>query len=71
MKTKQELLSMLFRRLAELQDGRAKKNNPEYAKQLQAELSLLHDILGDEIEENYEEYWEQLEEEEMWYPEEN
>lgn len=60
MKTKQELLAMLFSRLAELQDGRIKKNNPEYAKQEKIELSLLYDILGDEVPE---EYWDQIEEE--------
>ena len=60
MKTKQELLSMLFARLAELQHGGIKIDNPEYAKQEAIELSLLYDILGDEVPE---EYWEQIEKE--------
>lgn len=58
MKTKQELLSMLFTRLAELQDGRVKENNSEYAKKEKIELYLLYEILGEEVPE---EYWEQIE----------
>ena len=60
MKTKQELLQMLYSRLAELQDGRIKTVNPIIAKKLQTELNLLWDIL---IEDVPEEYWEQIEEE--------
>ena len=60
MKTKQEILSMLYSRLAELQDGRIKTINPTMAKKLQVELNLLWDILGDDVPE---EYWEQIEEE--------
>ena len=60
MKTKQELLSMLYSRLAELQDGRIKTVNPTIAKRIQAELNLLWDILIDDVPE---EYWEQIEEE--------
>ena len=60
MKTKQELLEMLFAKLAELQDGRIKTVNPTVAKKLQTELNLLWDIL---IEDVPEEYWEQIEEE--------
>ena len=60
MKTKQEILSMLYSRLAELQDGRIKTINPTMAKKLQAELNLLWDILGEDVPE---EYWEQIEEE--------
>ena len=60
MKSKQELLKMLFSRLAELQHGGIKVENPEYAKQEAMELSLLYDILGDEVPE---EFWEQIEEE--------
>ena len=59
MKTKQEILSMLYSRLAELQDGRIKTVNPTMAKKLQTELNLLWDILGDDVPE---EYWEQIEE---------
>ena len=51
---------MLFSRLAELQHGGIKIENPEYAKQDANELSLLYDILGDEVPE---EYWEQIEKE--------
>ena len=57
MKTKQELLEMLFAKLAELQDGRIKTVNPTVAKKLQVELNLLWDILGEEVPE---EYWEQI-----------
>ena len=60
MKTKQELLEMLFAKLAELQDGRIKTVNPIIAKKLQTELNLLWDILIDDVPE---EYWEQIEEE--------
>ena len=60
MKTKQELLSMLFCRLAELQHGGIKIENPEYARQDATELALLYDILGDEAPENY---WKQIEKE--------
>lgn len=60
MKTKQELLEMLFAKLAELQDGRIKTVNPIIAKKLQTELNLLWDILGEDVPE---EYWEQIEEE--------
>ena len=60
MKTKEEILSMLYNRLAELQDGRIKTVNPTIAKRLQAELNLLWKILSDDVPE---EYWEQIEEE--------
>lgn len=60
MKTKQELLSMLYSRLAELRDGRIKMVNPTVAKILRTELNLLWKILGDDVPE---EYWEQIEEE--------
>ena len=58
MKTKQELLSMLFCRLAELQHGGI--SNPAMAEQIKIELSLLYDILGDEAPEYY---WKQIEKE--------
>ena len=60
MKTKQELLQMLYSRLAELQGGRIKAVNPPVAEILQTELNLLWDILGEDVPE---EYWEQIEEE--------
>ena len=58
MKTKQELLSMLFARLAELQDGRI-ITNITAAEKLRIELALLYAVLGDDIPE---EYWCQIEE---------
>ena len=60
MRTQQELLQMLYSRLAELQDGRIKTVNPTMTKRLQTELNLLWDILGEDVPE---EYWEQIEEE--------
>ena len=60
MKTQQELLQMLYSRLAELQDGRIKTVNPTMTKRLQTELNLLWDIRGEDVPE---EYWEQIEEE--------
>ena len=59
MKTKQELLQMLYSRLAELQDGRIRHANPEMYDKLRIELALLYDIIGEEVPE---EYWEQIEE---------
>ena len=66
MKTKQELLQMLYSRLAELQDlnkkGFTTKTVWETANltaKLQAEVALLYDILGEDVPE---EYWEQIEE---------
>lgn len=59
MKTKQELLQMLYSRLAELQDGTVKQDKPNLAEKLKIELALLYDILGEEVPE---EYWEQIEE---------
>lgn len=53
MKTKQELLEMLFAKLAELQDGRIKTVNPIIAKKLQTELNLLWDILGEDVSDEY------------------
>lgn len=60
MKTKQELLEMLYSRLAELQDGRIKEFNPALAEKISIELALLSDILGDDVPE---EYWEQIDRE--------
>ena len=63
MKTKQELLEMLYSRLAELQDMKHKPINARtatYAVRLQTELILLSDILGKDVPE---EYLEQIEEE--------
>ena len=60
MKTKSELLQMLYSRLSELQDGRIKNDNPTVAEKLKHDLTLLYDILGEEVPE---EYWSQIEEE--------
>lgn len=59
MKTKQELFSMLFSVLAELQSGTLDKK-PELKAWQQTRLELLYDILGEEVPE---EYWEQIEKE--------
>ena len=53
MKSKKDILKMLFSRLAELQDGRIKINNPKYAEQERIELALLYDILGDDVQEEF------------------
>lgn len=55
MKTKEELKSMLFSRLAELQDGRLIKNNPTLAVKKNTELQLLYEIFGEEVLEEYRE----------------
>ena len=60
MKTQQELLQMLYSRLAELQDGRIKTVNPAIAKRLRVELKLLWSIIGEDVSE---EYWDQIWEE--------
>lgn len=57
MKSKNELLKMLYVILAELQSGTLKEN---MRVEQQVRLELLYDILGDEIPE---EYWEQIEKE--------
>lgn len=63
MKTKEELLSMTYAKLAELQNMKHKHIDAHtlmLAQRLQTELTLLYDILGDDIPE---EYWEQIEKE--------
>lgn len=64
MKNLDELLKMLYVRLAELEDGRIKKENPDYAKHEAIELGLLYDILGNEVKEGY---WDRIEKERYWY----
>jgi hypothetical protein len=59
MKTKQELLSMLFCTLTELQSGMLDRK-PEVMVRQQTRLELLYEILGEEVPE---EYWEQIEKE--------
>jgi len=69
MKNLEEMLKMLYERLAELQDGRIKIANPSFAQQERIELALLYDILGEDVPE---EYWKQVEKEiEEWYEEGN
>ena len=67
MKTKQELLEMLFAKLAELQDiNKQPLNNntvvqtTQLVQRLQIEVALLYDILGEDVPK---EYWAQIEEE--------
>lgn len=57
MKTKQELLKMLYTTLAELQSGILKG---EMKSRQQVRLELLYNILGEEVPESY---WEQIEKE--------
>lgn len=57
MKSKQEVLSMLYVTLMELQSRTAGK---ELTEELKIKLELLYDILGEEVPE---EYWEQIERE--------
>jgi hypothetical protein len=59
MKTKQELLQMLFAKLAELQNMIKIGVQPSLLMVLQTEVALLYDILGEDVPE---EYWEQIEE---------
>lgn len=66
MKTKQELLQMLFSKLAKLQNLNKKGfttktvwETANFTAKLQAEVALLYDILGEDVPE---EYWEQIEE---------
>lgn len=66
MKTKEELLQMLFAKLAELQNLNQKGfttktvwGTANLTAKLQAEVALLYDILGEDVPE---EYWEQIEE---------
>lgn len=59
MKTKEELLQMLFAKLAELQNMIKIGVQPSLLMVLQTEVALLYDILGEDVPE---EYWEQIEE---------
>lgn len=54
MKTKEELLKMLFGILAELQSGTTKAN-PKLDSALRTKLELLYDILGEDAPEEYRE----------------
>lgn len=55
MKSKQDLLKMLFARLSEIQSGTV---NGDLLTMLKIELSLLYDILGNDTPS---EFWEQIE----------
>lgn len=55
MKPKEEIRAMLFARICELKHRVLKK---ELEKKLKTEASLLYDILGEEVPE---EYWEEIE----------
>lgn len=59
MKTKEEMMQMLFSKLAELQDLIEEDDESVLIARLQAEVALLYDILGEDVPE---EYWEQIEE---------
>lgn len=59
MKTKEELLQMLFAKLAELQNMIKIDVQPSLLMVLQTEVALLYDILGEDVPE---EYWEKIEE---------
>lgn len=54
MKSKEELLSMLYLVLAELQSGTLDRK-PELKARQQTKLELLYDILGEEVSEEYQE----------------
>ena len=60
MKTKDELLKMLYDRLTVLKETNIKSDNPKHAKQLAIELGLLYDILDEDVPHKY---WESIEEE--------
>ena len=57
MKSKEELLSMMYCTLAELQSG-CTDSNPGLNIYLRHRLEFLYEILGDEVPE---EYWGQIE----------
>lgn len=57
MKSKEEILSMFYATLTELQSGTVEEKSMLY-KYLTEKLGILYDILGDDIPE---EYWKQIE----------
>ncbi len=57
--TKEEMMQMLFSKLAELQDLIEENNESVLTARLQVEVALLYNILGEDVPE---EYWEQIEE---------
>ena len=58
MKTKDEILTMLFATLAELQSGSVKEDSGLW-EYLTTKLEVYYDILGEDVPQ---EYWEQIEE---------
>lgn len=58
MKSKEQIKSMLFSRLTELEDGRIKTLSPKIAQYRSIELALLYDILEDDVDD---EYWDRIE----------
>lgn len=59
MKSKEEILKNLYVTLAELQGTAWGEENKDLEKYLRIKLTVLYDILGEEVPE---EYWEQVEE---------
>lgn len=59
MKKKEDILKDLYSTLAELQGTEWSEENENLEKYLKIKLSVLYDILGEEVPE---EYWEQIEE---------
>lgn len=59
MKSKEEILKDLYATLAELQGTSWNEENKDLEKYLRIKLTVLYDILGEEVPE---EYWEQVEE---------
>jgi hypothetical protein len=53
-----ELKRMLYARLGELQDGKVKRYDPKRAERLRIELSLLYDILSEDVNEAF---WDEIE----------
>lgn len=53
MKTKEELLQMLQNRLEALREGTIKSTDPIRAARMRIELSLLRDILGEDLPQEY------------------
>lgn len=59
MKKKEEILKDLYATLAELQETNWTEENKGLMEYMKIKLSVLYDILGEEVSE---EYWEQIEE---------
>lgn len=57
MKKKDEILSMLFAKVAELESGQA---NEKAERMLEIQIGILYDILGDEVPEEWAEKIEEM-----------